>query len=163
MVKRTAFGDFPSDPDQPARRAELAAFVGPHADAFLRQYDLLRARTTRGAGGGRVATFRPSFIVLVFFLGPVWLFYRRMWLWAWVLTGVYVVLGLLPHASRIGLPLAVALAVTGRQAYVLWAVNRIARMRAAAVPPPSPSSRRPAACRPGRAGSAVRFWSGSWF
>ena len=131
MAKQAGYNDFITDPDQEARRADLRAFIGPNADVFMKRYDLLRARTVK-ASGVKAASFRPDFVVLLFFLGPVWLFYRRMWIWAWGLLGVYVILSLFPHAERLGLPIAVGLAVTGRQIYVMWAISRVAKLRATA-------------------------------
>ncbi len=129
MPKPSAYTDFVTDPDQEARRAELRAFIGLNADAFMAQYEVIRARA--GAAPKAAGRFKVSFLPMAFFLGPCWFFYRRMWTWAWGFVALYVLLAFLPATSRIGLPLAIATAMFGRQAYVTWAVYRIAKLRSA--------------------------------
>ena len=144
MPKPNAYTDFLTDPDQEARRAELRAFIGPNADAFMPQYEVMRARV--GAEPKQKGRYKASFVVMAFFLGPCWFFYRRMWVWAWSLVALYVALAFLPFTSRVGLPLALAMAMVGRQAYVASAVHRIVRFRNA--PAPSEAKRVPGGVSP---------------
>lgn len=127
MPRDNAHVRFLRDPDPEARRAELAAFVGPNAEPFLKMYDRLRERPEKPAF--RAMT---SFVVMAFFLGPCWFFYRRMWGWAWALVAVMVALAFIPGSSRAGFPLAIALSMFGRYSHLSRAFSVIERLRGGA-------------------------------
>ncbi len=124
--------NFLQDPDQVSRQAELATFFGPHGAKFLKGYEMQRAMMTRTTGGKiRYSFLRAGYVWPAFFVGPVWFFYRKMWLWGGILTAVVVVLGLLPIAGRVGFPLGIAMAVGGSSLYLNHAVRTIERLRQA--------------------------------
>lgn len=127
MARDNAHGRFLRDPDTDARRAELAAFVGPNAAPFLAMYDRLRVTPERP--GFRATT---SFVAMAFFLGPCWFFYRRMWAWAWAIVALMGVLVFIPGSSRVGVPLAVSLGLFGRYSYLSRAFGVIERLRGGA-------------------------------
>lgn len=122
------------DKDQDDRRAELAAFCGPHADLFLKTYDGVRQMAVDKASGTGVKfkLFRNNdFSGAAFFLGPVWFFYRKMWAYAWGLVALYTVLAFLPSGfgSRFAMPLALATGLFARSGYVIWATIKTELMR----------------------------------
>ncbi len=128
MARDNAYLRFLRDPDVEARRAELAAFVGPNAAPFLRMYDRLRASPERPRFGAML-----SFVSMAFLLGPCWFFYRRMWVWGWGVLALVVALALLPWMPRtLGAVEAVVFATQGRYAYLTHAFARIERVRGAA-------------------------------
>ncbi len=121
---------FVQDPDQASRRQELTAFFGPNAAAFLSTYDRMHAIANRPKG--EKPSFRLNqfgFCVPALFLGPVWLFYRKMWLWGAVMIVAGVLFGVvhLPTGASIGL--SVAVAGFGRQLYVTHAISVINKLR----------------------------------
>ncbi|WP_164981628.1 DUF2628 domain-containing protein [Silvibacterium dinghuense] len=120
------------DEDQEARRAELMAFIGPNADKFMPTYDSMRARLVAPAGGKKPKIIR-GFVAAAFFLGPVWFLYRKMWMVSLIILGVVVVFALLPipGGNRIGLPIGIALAISGKYTYVEHAMKRIIALRGA--------------------------------
>ncbi len=124
MARDNAYTRFLSDPDPAARRAELEAFVGPNSAPFLKMYERLRASPARPGFGAM-----QSFVVMAFFLGPCWFFYRRMWGWAWGFIAVLVVMALLPLPRTAGLIAGVVLATQGRYAYLTHAFGRIEKLR----------------------------------
>jgi hypothetical protein len=126
-----AFNAFLNDPDPAARREEFLAFVGPRPEGFLHLYDyLVRNRETdSGNRLGSGLTYN-GFSAPAFFLGPVYFFYRKMWLW-----GAGYVVGLLalaayPMTSRADIGLGVAMALFTRWAYVSHAIRKITALRA---------------------------------
>ncbi len=132
MADNTPYLAFLKDPDQVSRRAELAAFFGPHAETFLKTYDKLREDTVRAEGGRpKFRFFGGGFEAAAFFLGPVWFFYRKMWVMAWVVVALLVVAAVLPIASRIGLILSVLLGFLGHRTYVQHAIGKLQTMRLA--------------------------------
>ena len=126
MAKTNAYTEFLRDLDVEARRAELRAFIGPHPEPFIKMYEALRAQALAGRPKFGATT---SFVVMAFFLGPCWFFYRKMWIWAWSLVAAIIVLAFLPVTNRIGLFLGVALAFSGRFAYLQHAIGRIVKLR----------------------------------
>ena len=122
---------FLKDPDQVSRRAELATFFGPNPDKFLRVYDSQVALVQRvpGQSSFSFGSFGRTFLWPAFFLGAIWLFYRKMWAYGIGLTVLILILGLLPITNRLGLPLGIALAGFGGLAYVSHAVNQIEKLR----------------------------------
>jgi len=123
---------FLSDPDQASREMELKIFLGPNAERFIPAYRGLRP----GASGKPSFSLRGAgFSIGAFFTGPVWFFYRKLWSAAWTVTALLVVfagLGLVfPHAplNRLGLPIAVILALNANRICVMHAVQRIQTLR----------------------------------
>lgn len=132
MPDNSAYLAFLTDPNQEARRAELRDFFGPNADTFLGAYDKLRAQTPQVAGGRpRFQLFGGGFEAAAFFLGPVWFFYRKMWLVAWVIVGLMVVLAFIPFRA-VGLILGITLATMAHRVYVQHAVQKLVAMHASA-------------------------------
>lgn len=130
MPNNSAYLAFLADPNQEARRAELRDFFGPHADTFLNAYERVRAQTPQVTGGRpKFQMFGGGFEVAAFFLGPVWFFYRKMWLVAWVIVGLMVVLAFIPFRA-VGLVLSVTLATMAHRVYVQHAVQKLAALHA---------------------------------
>ncbi len=127
-----AYKAFLRDPDRVSRRAELAAFAGPNAAKFLKTYDT-QAATAQRPPGEKIPFdfFKGDFIWPVFFVGPVWFFYRKMWAWGAGVATIILVLGLIPATSRLSVPIAVAMAGASSLIYLAHAVKTIERMRAA--------------------------------
>ena len=118
------------DPDPLARRREIAAFFGPHAEKYLAVYDRMHAVANRPAGEKLRFSFAGNgFNAGAFFLGPVWFFYRKLWVYAWSITALIVVVGLLPVGNRLGLPIGIGLALAANQLYVGHAIATIAKMQ----------------------------------
>ena len=136
MVGRVAtdvsIGDVFDDSAEARRREEVRAYIGPHAEAFMPVWASMQARAAPRQPGEKRPRLRFGFIAMAFFLGPCWFFYRKLWLWAWGLVGLFVVLALLPLTSRVGLPLGIFLAMFGRQAYLGHVKARIAKLRGGA-------------------------------
>lgn len=130
MAKVNAYTAFLSDPDPDARRAELRAYVGPRPEPVMKMYEGLRERAVTGARPRFGAT--TSFVVMAFFLGPCWFFYRRMWKWAWALVAAMVIVTALPISNRVGFFIGVALSTSGRFVYLQHAIAQIVRLRGAA-------------------------------
>ena len=127
----TKMSAFLADPDQESRTTELRDFIGPRADAYLATYQKLRESSILATGGRPKLRFFPGgFSSAAFFLGPVWFFYRKMWLWAWGIVAVMVVLGLIPRTGSFGVPLGMVLALSARRIYVEHAVGRLQALRA---------------------------------
>jgi hypothetical protein len=114
-------------PDQAARRAELIVFCGPNPESFLALYNRLAADAA--SGERRLTSSIGGLCAPAFFLGPVWFFYRKMWLWAWGYCAVMLLLALVPVGGQAGLALSVAAALIARWAYVDHASRAIARLR----------------------------------
>ncbi len=135
-MPRAPVAEFLHDPDQLHRREDLLAFFGPHADKYLLVYDRLHARANRAPGekirfnflrGGGMSG--PAF-----FVGPVWFFYRKMWLYGGILTALMLLLAVLPAFLSIGslsLPISIGIAIVSKQIYVSDAINTIQKLRAA--------------------------------
>ena len=132
MALDSSIGDVFDDSVESRRRAEMSAFIGPHADAFLPVWASMQARAAPRAPGEKRPKLKLGFVAMAFFLGPCWFFYRKMWLWAWLLTGLIVLLGFLPIPPTTGAPVGIAFAVFGRQAYLSNAQKRIAKLRGGA-------------------------------
>ena len=125
-----AYMQFMRDPDLPARRREVSIFFGPHADKYLAVFDRMHAAANRPVGEKlKFSLAGNGFNAAAFFLGPVWFFYRKLWIYAWSITALIVVVGLLPAGARLGLPISVGLAAN--QLYVGHSVATIAKMHAA--------------------------------
>ena len=130
MPDNSAYYAFLADPNQDARRAELRDFFGPNADVFLRAYDKLREDTPQVSGGRpKFRLFGGGFEVAAFFLGPVWFFYRKMWMIAWIIVGLMVVLAFIPVRS-VGLVFGLILAGMAHRTYVQHAVTKLAKLHA---------------------------------
>ena len=131
MAKESVAGTFMTDPNQEARRAELAAFIGPNADKFMPVYDNWRT-VTAGVAGTKGQRLLRGFVGTAFLLGPTWFFYRKLWVWAIGVTVVELALGFIPHTSRLGLPVSIALALFAKGVYIDHAVKRISVLRGGA-------------------------------
>lgn len=132
MADNSAYLAFLRAPDQDVRRAELSTFFGPHAETFLRTYDRMQEDAVRAAGSRpRFSLFRGGFEVAAFFLGPVWFFYRKMWVIAWVIVAALAVLAFIPVLSRAGVALSVVLAMMAHRVYVQHAIGTLEKMRRA--------------------------------
>ncbi len=128
---------FLRDPEPDKRREELRLFLGPNAAAFLPAYDKMVADANRPAGAKRkLGFYRYGFTTAAFFVGPVWFFYRKLWVWGWSLTGIIVALAWLPLPSRTGLLLSMAMALMAKQIYLNHAIVKIAALREAREPSP---------------------------
>jgi hypothetical protein len=131
-VANETYTAFLKDPDQPARRAELLAFIGPNPAPFMKTYDQQVATANREPGSKIKFAFGSGFLWAPLFLGPVWFFYRKMWGWGLGITGLIVVLGLLPiHGNGVGIGLGAGCAVGGALLYVSQAIRQIEALRAA--------------------------------
>ncbi len=125
MPDNSAYLAFLADPDQDSRRAELRDFFGPNAEKFLPSYEKLRASTPQVTGQrAKFQLFGGGFEAAAFFLGPVWFFYRKMWLIAWVIVGLMVALAFVPFRS-VGLILGITLATMAHRVYVQHAVQKL--------------------------------------
>lgn len=120
---------FLRDPDQAERRRELTTFIGPNAQSYLSVYDQMVQEANRAPGTKpKFAFFQSGFNVAAFFLGPVWFFYRKLWIWATALVVVYIALGFTPFANYIGVPLGMALAMSAKRFYLLHAISSISKL-----------------------------------
>ena len=131
MIKESVTRNFMTDPNQELRRAELAAFIGPNAEKFMPVYDNLRI-VTAGVPGAKRQRLLSGFVGTAFLLGPTWFFYRKLWVWAISITVLELGLGFIPHVSRLGFPLSLALAFFAKGAYVDHAIKRVTALRGTA-------------------------------
>ena len=129
-VSVTALHQLVTDPDQPTRRGELTAFLGPNPEGFLTHYDRIRANAATG-GNRLTSLFGYGLCAPAFFLGPVWFFYRKMWLWASGYCAVMVVLSTAPIGGQAGLGLSVGASLIARWAYLDHAARTMAKLRLA--------------------------------
>ena len=119
---------FLQDPNQAERRRELTAFIGPNAQSYLSVYDNMVREANRPPGTKpKFAAFQSGFNVATFLLGPVWFFYRKLWIWAAALILLYIALGFTPYSSQIGIPLGMALALSAKRFYLLHAISSISK------------------------------------
>ena len=131
MPDNSAYFAFLADPNQEARRAELRDFFGPNADTFLRAYDKLREDTPQVSGGRpKFRLFGGGFEAAAFFMGPVWFFYRKMWMMAWIIVGLMVVLAFIPFRA-VGFILGITLAGMAHRLYVQQSVQKLVALHAA--------------------------------
>jgi hypothetical protein len=122
---------FLDDPDPADRRAELLAFVGPRPVGFLDLYDYLVAHREQDAVGrlGRGLLYN-GFSAYAFFLGPVYFFYRKMWLWGTGYVLAMLTFAAIPATSRADIGLSIAMALVTRWVYVRHAIGKIESLRA---------------------------------
>ena len=105
-------------PDQSRVRADLAAFFGPHADAYLRVYDKMQQGSTNWV----MSWSWPGL-----FASNVWLFYRKLYLLGALCLVIPLAIALvfdLDAASDIAV--AVVIAVSAKAWYVSAGLRRIA-------------------------------------
>jgi hypothetical protein len=121
-----------SDPDVVSREDELRAFIGPDADKYIRAWQGEQAAIEAKRTGTKPLVKRQGgFVVMGFFLGPAWFFYRKMWLWGWAFVGLILVLAFLPLPRGVSAPIGFAVAFMGRSVYLQHASARIAKLRGA--------------------------------
>lgn len=129
-MPNTTYNDFVKDPDQAARRAELAAFCGPRPDKFVKIYDKMAQQANPQPGiKPQFSFFDSGFCWPAFFLGPIWMMYRKMWLWGGVILVAFVIFSFLPLPRGVGIGLSVGMAVGGARLYVYNAIGTIAKLR----------------------------------
>ena len=114
--------EFLRDPDQASRREELSAFFGPNADVYLSTYNRMRELELQPRGVKSFRLFRFGLSGPAFFFGPVWFFYRKLWLYGTILTAALISLAFLP-LGRLSLPISLVMAMAAKQAYVLHSVK----------------------------------------
>lgn len=124
-----AYLAFLRDADQDARRAELTAFFGPNAAKFLPIYDVMQGDAVMGTGRPRFRLGGGGFSVPAFLFGPVWVFYRRMWLIAGIVVAGLVAIALIPGTGRAGLPVGIGLGLMAYRTYVQHAIGTIQKLR----------------------------------
>ena len=125
----TAQQAFLQDPDQAARRQELATFFGPRPDKFLKVYDNMAAIANRAPGTRPKFTAFGNFCWPAFFLGPIWMFYRKMWVWASIVTAIFFIFSFLPIPRGAGIGLGAAIGSFGATLYVTQAISAVTRLR----------------------------------
>lgn len=103
-------------PDQGRVRADLAAFFGPHADAYLRVYDKMRESSKNWV----VSWSWPGFFAPI-----VWLFYRKLYLYGALCLFIPVAIALFFDLSA-GSAIAVVIAVSAKTWYVSAGLGRLA-------------------------------------
>ena len=131
-VANEMYTNFLKSTDQQARRTELLAFIGPNPKQLMKTYDQQVAMANRAPGEKPAFSFGRGFIWPVFFIGPVWFFYRKMWSWGTGIMVLVILVGLLPiHSGGLGLGLSAGLSAGGSLLYVNYAVRKIEAMRAA--------------------------------
>jgi hypothetical protein len=107
----------PPGPSPPTPE-ELAAYIGPKADAYRSRFD----RFTRGGAPG----FELSWNWPAFFAGAWWYLYRKMYWWAILDLGVSLLLGWTVFVPVLW---AAARAVTGNYLYFRWTEWKIREAR----------------------------------
>ena len=131
-MAENAYLAFLRDPDQASRRVELETFIGSNAAPFMKVYDRLQQDAAGSASGrAKMRLLGGGFCAPAFFTGPVWFFYRKMWVIGAVVVGLFAALTLLPGTSRVGLPLAIIMALMGHRTYVQYAIGVIQKRRTA--------------------------------
>ena len=103
-------------------------FFGPNAAVYLRAYDRMRDGLVARPGGRWRGLFLSGMSGPAFFVGPVWFFYRKLWVYGAVLTGVLVGLDFLP-IGRLSLPISLGIAVMAKPVYLQHAMATIERLR----------------------------------
>jgi hypothetical protein len=125
-----AYLAFVKDPDQTSRRAELAAFFGPRPEKFLKVYDNMASVANREPGTkAQIKFFDGGFCWPAFFLGPIWMFYRKMWVYAGIVLAIFFIFTFLPLPPGAGIGLAVAMAFAGARLYVTYAISTVSKLR----------------------------------
>lgn len=94
-------------------------FIGPNPDKFIKAAGV-------GAGGKQSTTFNwPAF-----FIGPIWLFYRKLYLWGACLLLVPVVLVVIfPQLSKVSFGYGVLLGLLGHKIYMNHATSKIGKIK----------------------------------
>jgi hypothetical protein len=117
-VSKPIIRDIFERPDQSRVRADLAAFFGPHADAYLRVYDDMQ----QGSKNWVMSWSWPGL-----FASIVWLFYRKLYLLGALCLVIPLAIALvfdLDAGSDIAV--AVVIAVSAKAWYVSAGLRRIA-------------------------------------
>ena len=126
----TTYLDFVKDPDQATRRQELVTFFGPNPGKYLAIYDNMAAIANRPAGTRPpFQLFGGGFSWPAFFLGPIWMLYRKMWLWGGIILAVFLIFTFLPLPRGAGIGLAAGMAVAGARLYVTSAISTVSKLR----------------------------------
>lgn len=116
MVSTATIRDIFERPDQDRVRADLAAFFGPHADAYLGVYDKMQRRAKAWVA---------SWSWPGFFAPIVWLFYRKLYLYGALCLALPIVLALVFDPSA-GAGVAIVIALSAKAWYVSAGLRRIA-------------------------------------
>jgi uncharacterized protein DUF2628 len=116
MLSKPTIRDIFERPDQGCVRADLAAFVGPHAEAYLRVYDKMRESSKNWV----MSWSWPGFLAPI-----VWLFYRKLYLLGALCLVIPVTVALVFDLSA-GSGIAVVIAVSAKAWYVAAGLRRIA-------------------------------------
>ncbi|MCQ8279728.1 DUF2628 domain-containing protein [Acetobacteraceae bacterium KSS8] len=115
--------DFLRHGDPAERRDELRRYIGPNADSFLPVYDRMQAKQSS-------ALPWTGFCWPAFFLGPVWFFYRKLWLFAGLLCAIILAVALIPKLPPIsGLIVSFISARMARWLYLTDAMKRLEALR----------------------------------
>jgi Protein of unknown function (DUF2628) len=105
------------EPSEQGRvRADLAAFVGPHADSYLSVYDKMQQQSKAWVA---------SWSWPGFFAPVVWLFYRKLYLYGALCFFIPVAVALLFDMTA-GAGVAIVIAVSAKAWYVSTGLRRIA-------------------------------------
>jgi hypothetical protein len=116
MVSTATIRDIFEAPDQDRVRADLAAFFGPHAEAYLGVYGKMRERSKQW-----VASWSwPGFLAPI-----VWLFYRKLYLLGALCLFVPIAIAVLFDLEG-GVAIAIAVALSAKAWYVSAGLRRIA-------------------------------------
>ncbi len=125
-----AYLDFVKDPDQASRRAELVAFFGPRPEKFLKIYDDMAAIANRQPGTPiKFSLLDGSICWPAFFLGPVWMIYRKMWLYAGLVFVVAILFAFLPIPPGAVIGLNIGIALASARLYVTQSIAAISKLR----------------------------------
>ena len=121
---------FLTDPDAQSRRAELEAFIGPNSYKFMRVYDAMHMKANWPADQPLPFKFADGvFLWPPFLIGAFWLLYRKVWVWGFCLLALTIALMYLPFQFNFGIPIGIALAITGARIYIRHAICTIVKMR----------------------------------
>ncbi|MGI4755760.1 MAG: DUF2628 domain-containing protein [Janthinobacterium lividum] len=131
-MPNTPIDPFLTEPALTARREELRIFAGPNPQPFLSAFDkMVEQRTaylaTKKFKFGQNAGFTWQAMIL----GPVWFFYRKMWVYGWGISVGLIVLGLIPGVNHVSFPVGIMLGLLARRAYVDHAMRQIDTLHAA--------------------------------
>ncbi len=115
--------DFLRNGDPAERREDLRRYIGPNADSFMPLYNKMVAKQSSAIAWG-------GFCWPAFFVGPVWFFYRKLWVFAGLLCAMIVAVAVIPQLpATSGLIISVMAATMARRAYLTEAMKRLEVLR----------------------------------